>query len=194
MYGSLWHWVSHIHGLQAIYDFWHIPCLTKELRSLEWQLPMPPHFRGRRSALGDPQSSPRVPGDQSSWLWMIWRYPNRNPPGKTHGPLINPKVLMLPGNGQTPQELALLFFSPCRGSWVARNGTCRSNATPAGAIPTARQSMVAIPVQYPARTTRHFAQIRGVDWVDLSLRYVTSHKWRRLYIYIYTSIIYIYNI
>ena len=115
MYGSLWHWVSHIHGLQAIYDFWHIPCLTKELRSLEWQLPMPPHFRGRRSALGDPQSSPRVPGDQSSWLWMIWRYPNRNPPGKTHGPLINPKVLMLPGNGQTPQELALLFFSPLQG-------------------------------------------------------------------------------
>ncbi|CAL1131614.1 unnamed protein product [Cladocopium goreaui] len=39
----------------------------EELRSLEWQLPMPPHFRGRRSALGDPQSSPRGKLSRSKW-------------------------------------------------------------------------------------------------------------------------------
>jgi hypothetical protein len=91
------------------------PCLTKELRSLEWQLPMPPHFRGRRSALGDPQyhgflATSRHGHGRLGDIPIVG-----NPQGKPMvKPLIKPKVLMLPGR-QTPQELALLFFPPWQG-------------------------------------------------------------------------------
>ena len=79
------------------------------------------------------QSSPRVPGYQSSWPWMTWRYPNcRKLSEKIHGKASD-KPQSFDASGQwisTPTgTCAPLIFSPCRGPGELQlsrslNGTC----------------------------------------------------------------------